>query len=156
VRRDSLGPRPLHRPVAIRSHSFTVAGTSPGYGRGVAPNASQIRGAQGERCALAHYERLGFRLIERNHRARFGEIDLIVADATTLVFVEVKTRLAGGLDPLLSLTPSKRRRVRRLAAAWLANHPDRPRAPAVRIDAVAVVLDGGGALVSLEQFEDVA
>ena len=117
---------------------------------------TQIRGAQGERCALAHYERLGFRLIERNHRARFGEIDLIVADAAALVFVEVKTRLAGGLDPLLSLTPAKRRRMRRLAAAWLVDHPERPRAAEVRIDAVAVVVDVSGALVSLEQFEDVA
>jgi putative endonuclease len=122
----------------------------------VPPTATQIRGAQGEGCALAHYERLGFRLIERNHRARFGEIDLIVADAGTLVFAEVKTRLAGGLDPLLSLTPTKRRRMRRLAAAWLVDHPDRPRAAEVRIDAVAVVLDVSGALVSLEQFEDVA
>jgi putative endonuclease len=119
-------------------------------------NATQIRGAQGERRALEHYERLGFRLIERNHRTRFGEIDLIVADAATLVFVEVKTRLTGGLDPLLSLTPAKRRRMRRLAAAWLADHPGRPRVAALRVDAVAVLVDGGGGLVSLEQFEDVA
>jgi putative endonuclease len=46
-------------------------------------------GAAGERLALAHMERLGFALVARNHRTRWGEIDLIVFDGRTLVFVEV-------------------------------------------------------------------
>ena len=46
--------------------------------------------------------------------------------------------------------------MRALAVAWLAEHPDRPRTAAVRIDAVVVVLDAADRLVELEQFEDVA
>ena len=46
--------------------------------------------------------------------------------------------------------------MRALAGAWLAEHPDRPRTPELRIDAVAVVVDARGTLVSLEQVEDVA
>jgi Holliday junction resolvase-like predicted endonuclease len=62
----------------------------------------------------------------------------------------------GGLDPLVSITALKRRRMRSLASAWLAARPVRPRTPALRIDAVAVLVDQRGALISLEQVEDVA
>jgi putative endonuclease len=117
---------------------------------------NQIVGRLGEQLALEHYERLGFRLIDRNWRTAAGEIDLVVCDGAAMVFAEVKTRRSGGLDPLLSLTAVKRRRMRALAAAWLVEHPARPRTAALRIDAVAVVVDRGGALVALEQFEDVA
>ncbi len=119
-------------------------------------NARQILGRLGERLALEHYERLGFRLLERNFRTRSGEIDLIVSDGATTVFAEVKTRHTGGFDPLLAITAVKRRRMRSLAAAWLASHPVRPYTPALRIDAVAIVVDARGTLVSLEQVEDVA
>ncbi len=119
-------------------------------------SANQILGRLGERLALEHYQRLGFRLLDRNHRTRAGEIDLVVCNRRTTVFAEVKTRRAGGLDPLLSITAIKRRRLRALAAAWLADHPDRPRTAELRIDAVAVVVDDCGTLVALEQFEDVA
>jgi putative endonuclease len=122
----------------------------------VAQSTRQILGRLGERLALEHYERLGFQLLERNHRTAAGEIDLVVCDGATTVFAEVKTRSAGGLDPLLAITPLKRRRMRMLAAAWIASHPARPRTPALRIDAVAIVLDARGMLVSLEQIEDVA
>ena len=118
--------------------------------------ANQSLGRLGEQLALEHYERLGFTLLARNHRIRAGEIDLIVRDPETIVFVEVKARRAGGLDPLVSLTATKRRRMRALAAAWLAEHPDRPHARALRIDAVAVVVDARDRLMALEQIEDVA
>jgi putative endonuclease len=122
----------------------------------VAQNTRQILGRLGERLALEHYERLGFRLLDRNNLTPAGEIDLVVCDATTTVFAEVKTRTAGGLDPLLAITALKRRRMRMLAGAWLASHPARPRTPGLRIDAVAVLVDARGMLVSLEQIENVA
>ena len=122
----------------------------------MAQTPQQVLGALGERLALEHYRRLGFSLLERNFRARAGEIDLIVHDRRTIVFVEVKTRRAGGLDPLLAMTPLKRRRLRAVAALWLAERPRRPRALALRIDAVAILLDAADRLVALEQLEDVA
>jgi putative endonuclease len=122
----------------------------------MAETSNQILGRLGERLALEHYERLGFRLIERNFRTRVGEIDLVVCDQRTTVFAEVKTRRSGGLDPLLSITALKRRRMRALAAAWLVERPARPRTAALRIDAVAIVVDERDRLVALEQFEDVA
>jgi putative endonuclease len=122
----------------------------------VALTSRQILGNTGERLALEHYQRLGFELLARNHRTRSGELDLIVADRRTIVFVEVKTSRAGRLDPLDSITPRKRMRLRRLAGEWMASDPERPRRRELRFDAVAVVIDASGCLVALEQFEGIA
>jgi putative endonuclease len=110
-------------------------------------------GQQGEQHALDHLERLGFSVLARNHRTRFGEIDLIVCDGKTIVFVEVKTRRAGGRSPFESLGEAKRLQVRRMAIAWLAEKRSRPRAPELRFDAVGVRVDGRGRLVALEHLE---
>lgn len=51
-----------------------------------------IFGRAGEEEAERELKRLGYRVMEKNYRCRFGEIDLIARDGNTLVFVEVKTR----------------------------------------------------------------
>jgi putative endonuclease len=115
----------------------------------------QHLGRTGEDLALAHLERLGFELVARNHRTRWGEIDLIVHDGTSLVFVEVKTRRASGSGrgPWEALHERKRARVRRMAAAYLADVQDRPRATELRFDAIGVVIDPRGRLVRLDHLE---
>ena len=110
-------------------------------------------GRAGEDLALAHLQRRGYRLIERNHRTRFGEIDLIVYDGRALVFAEVKTRRAGSGTPWDALGETKCRQVRRMAAAWLAETPDRPRSADLRFDAVGVIIDAHGRLVRLDHLE---
>jgi putative endonuclease len=121
----------------------------------MAQTRTQILGHTGERLAAEHYERLGYAVLARNHRTRSSELDIVVSDGSTLVFVEVKTSLAGRLDPLDSLTRTKRHRLRRAAGEWLAERPHAPRSRELRFDAVAVVIDGDGRLVSLEQFEGI-
>ena len=113
----------------------------------------QHLGQEGERLAAEHFERLGYRILARRHRTRFGELDLVAADATTLVFCEVKTRRQGHGSPWDALTPAKQAQVRRMAAAWLVEAPDRPRVEELRFDAVGVVVDARGALVSLDHLE---
>jgi putative endonuclease len=115
----------------------------------------QHLGRLGEDLALAHLERLGFALVTRNHRTRFGEIDLIVFDGSTLVFVEVKTRRANsaGRGPWEALHERKRQQVRRMAAAYLLEVADRPHSVDVRFDAVGVLIDGQGRLVRLDHLE---
>jgi putative endonuclease len=118
------------------------------------PNDHRARlGRLGERLALEHYVRLGFRLLERNYRVRAGELDLIVYDGRTIVFAEVKTRRAGGWDPLEAITHTKQRRLRVLAASWLSDQRSPPRATELRFDAVGVVIDAHGRLVELDQRE---
>jgi putative endonuclease len=110
-------------------------------------------GRLGERLALEHFVRLGFRPLERNYRVRAGELDLIVYDGQTLVFAEIKTRRAGGWDPLEAITHAKQRRLRLLAATWLAGRATPPRAREFRFDAVGVVVDAAGRLVELDHRE---
>jgi putative endonuclease len=111
-------------------------------------------GRLGERLALEHYVRLGFHLLERNYRVRGGELDLIVYDGRTVVFAEVKTRRAGGWDPLESITQTKQRRLRMLAASWLSGQARPPGASELRFDAVGILVDARGRLVELDQRED--
>ena len=109
-------------------------------------------GRRGEDLAAEHFLRLGYDVVARGFRTRFGEIDLIVCDGTTLVFVEVKARRAGSGHPWDALHDVKRRQVRRMAAAYLAQ-PDRPHVSELRFDAVGVVVDCIGDLVSLDHLE---
>lgn len=113
----------------------------------------QLLGRQGEDLAAEHLERLGYRILARRHRTRFGEIDLVAADDATLVFCEVKTRRQGSGTPWDALTPVKQAQVRRMAAAWLVEAPDRPRVDDLRFDAVGVVVDAHGRLVALDHLE---
>jgi len=113
----------------------------------------QTLGRRGEQLALEHLERRGFALVARNHRTRFGELDLVVAGDDLLVFCEVKARRAGSGHPWDGLHPAKRAQVRRMARAFLTEVDDRPWFRELRFDAVGVVLDGGGGLVRLDHLE---
>ncbi|MCW3062894.1 MAG: YraN family protein [Solirubrobacterales bacterium] len=119
-------------------------------------SASDHRGAlgrRGEDLAVAHLERLGYAVIARNHRTRYGEIDVIASDGRTLVFAEVKTRRGASRSPLESVREGKQGQVRRMASAWLAEDHDRPRTRELRFDAIGVALDTRGRLVALEHVE---
>jgi putative endonuclease len=112
----------------------------------------QHLGRLGEQAAAAHMERLGYAVVTRNHRTRFGELDLVCIGHGTLVFAEVKTRRLGGA-PWDALGPRKQSRVRRMAAAYLAEAPERPLAQDLRFDAIGVVFDAHGRLVGLDHIE---
>ena len=115
----------------------------------------QHLGRIGEDLALDHLRRLGYELVVRNHRTRWGEIDLVVHDGAVLVFVEVKTRRATGSarGPWEALHERKRAQVRRMAASFLADVQDRPRSSELRFDAIGVVIDPRGRLVRLDHLE---
>ncbi len=112
-----------------------------------------VAGQRGEDLAADHFRRLGFEVLARNHRTRFGELDLVVFDGEVLVFVEVKTRRDGSREPWESLHTRKRSKVRRMAIAWLTEGTDRPYGAQLRFDGVAVLLDSAGDLVRLDHLE---
>lgn len=118
-------------------------------------DARRTLGRLGEDLAAAHAERLGWRIVERNHRTRLGEIDLIALDGPTLVFAEVKTCRVGRYTPWDNLHGHKRRQVRRLAGVYLHDVEERPCFERLRFDAIGVVLDAGGGLVRLDHREGV-
>src|SRR6202012_1448769 len=102
------------------------------------PNRVQL-GAMGEALAVDNLTRMGLRILGRNWRCRYGELDVIAWDAPTrtVVFVEGKTRTGDGYGGLgTPVTPTKVRRLRRLAGLWLAAQDERW--AAVRIDVIGV------------------
>jgi putative endonuclease len=117
-------------------------------------------GALGERLAADHLARAGYDVVARNFRTRFGELDVIAADARYLVFCEVKTRVAGTrlgpAGPLDAIGPRKRRRLRAMAREWLASTSgeERPYRAELRFDAIGIVVTARGVLVSLEHVEN--
>ena len=81
-------------------------------------------GAWGEAKAAEFLTRKGFRLLERNHHSRYGEIDLIMEDGTYLVFVEVKLRKSSRYGtPAECVTWSKQQKLRNTALLYLQAHP---------------------------------
>jgi putative endonuclease len=113
----------------------------------------QHLGRRGETLAAEHFERLGYAVLARNHRTRFGELDLVLCDGRALVFCEVKTRRLGSGAPWEKLDDTKRAQVRRMARAWLADVTDRPHCPELRFDAIGVTIDARGRLVRLDHEE---
>lgn len=94
-------------------------------------------GAHFEQLALEHLERAGLKLVERNFRTRFGELDLILRDGPTLVFAEVRYRR----DPRFggsaaSVGAAKRTKLTRAAQGFLQAHPRLAALPC-RFDVVA-------------------
>jgi len=113
-------------------------------------NSTRGLGDAGERLALSRLEALGYELVESNWRCRGGEIDLIMRDAGTLVFVEVRTRRgwASG-TPEESVTPAKQARLLALGERWLAEHYPDSELPDCRIDVVGVHLSPSGKLLGV-------
>ncbi len=112
-------------------------------------------GQRGEQLAVEHLERLGYAILARNFRTRWGELDIVARAGSTLVFCEVKARrcLGTGRHPLESVHPRKRAQVRRMARAWLAEPDPRPHLPQMRFDAIGLTFDRSGRLTSLEHLE---
>ena len=113
-----------------------------------------LLGQAAERLAAEHLQRLGYDIVARNHRTRYGELDIVAADdrAGALVFVEVKARRGSG-RPWDNLHDRKQRQVRKMSAAYLAEVADRPHAKELRFDAIGVTVDAAGRLVALDHLE---
>ncbi len=96
-----------------------------------------VTGAHFEQRALEHLQRAGLKLVERNWRSRFGELDLVMRDGDTLVFVEVRyrhdPRFGGGAA---SIGAGKRGKLLRAAQGFLQAHPQLAVLPC-RFDVVA-------------------
>lgn len=77
-------------------------------------------GRRGEDAACAYLERHGYKVVDRNYRCRWGEIDVIAVKGGTLAFVEVKTRhnLRFG-TPGMAVTYAKQQKIRTTALHYL-------------------------------------
>lgn len=98
--------------------------------------AQQDKGQQGEDAALAYLLRQGLVLVERNFRCQGGELDLVMRDGASLVFVEVRRRQGRAFGgAAASITPAKQRRLVHAAETFLLRYP---RVPPCRFDVIAI------------------
>ena len=106
--------------------------------------SQQLQGQAAEEAAQTYLEHQGLRLIERNFHCKMGEIDLIMQEAATLVFVEVRFRrnqAFGGAAA--SVTSSKQRKLHKTAALYLQRFNKQP---PCRFDVIAMSVDSQGRL----------
>lgn len=90
-------------------------------------------GLQAEQLAATFLVNHGLKLVDKNYHCRFGEIDLIMKEGTTLVFVEVRLRSNGRFgNAATSITPQKQRKLILTATHYLQAHGE----SACRFDAI--------------------
>lgn len=98
-------------------------------------------------AAVAHFERLGYTVLDRAYNTRLGTLPLVVYKDATYAFVDVS-------DDALAQPNSKHRiTVRRMAAVWLSATTDRPAVRDMRFDSVGVKLDPDGRVLALDHLE---
>ncbi len=114
------------------------------------PEERAAAGREAEDAVCAYLGGRGMRVVERNFRARGGEIDVIARDGDVLAFVEVRFREQDGHGlPEESVGPAKRRKIVTAARAYLATvSPDSWRE--ARFDVAAV--DGSGAAQAIRYY----
>ena len=132
---DSVVHRTRVRDGGVGPTGRTVAGMT---------KRNQAVGAYGERCAVRHLIEAGLRPVARNWRCPDGEIDIIAWEGEVLAFCEVKTRRTDDFgSPAEAVVPAKARRLRGLAARWLAETGTS--AEEIRFDVLSVRLSAAGA-----------
>lgn len=114
----------------------------------------------GEDKACEYLKKNGFKIIGRNFRKGYGEIDIIAIDSSnskekTLVFIEVKTRKSNSFgSPLEAITPWKLKSLIRTAQFYKLIHPNLP--TAMRIDAVSVSLSSNNEVENIEHIKNIS
>jgi putative endonuclease len=84
------------------------------------PEHHHAVGKAGEAVAVQYLCQQGYQILERNYRCRFGEIDLIARDGSTLAFIEVKTRRSQKFGPAAAaVTLEKQRHLIRASQVYL-------------------------------------
>ncbi|MGP3791179.1 YraN family protein [Pseudomonas sp. B392_1p] len=98
----------------------------------------RLSGPQAEALACQHLQQHGLRLLEQNWRCRRGELDLVMLDGDTVVFVEVRYRLHAAWGGALESIDARKRAKLSLAAEHFLQQEKRWAAHPCRFDVVAM------------------
>ncbi|KKU89816.1 MAG: hypothetical protein UY21_C0029G0004 [Microgenomates group bacterium GW2011_GWA1_48_10] len=114
-------------------------------------------GALGEQIATDFLSTKGYKLIQKNFRAKqYGEVDIICLhpDKKHLIFVEVKTRLSDEFGrPEEAITPNKLHELKKMVDYYYNQFPQTKLSP--QIDAIAIMLKSDQSVDSLMHFENI-
>lgn len=107
-------------------------------------------GDEGEKIAQEFFKKKGFKILEKNYRTVFGEIDIIAKDKDVLVFIEVKTRADAAFGhPFEAVDRRKREKIRKVALCYMKNLK---KECAARFDVLSINVEGGSE--KIEHFRD--
>lgn len=110
---------------------------------------------RGEEIATRFLRKHGYKIIERNFRKGYGEIDIIAVHKNILVFIEVKTRTTDEFgSPLEAIAPWKLRALIKTVQFYKMTHRNLPEQ--MRIDAISVMLSPGGEEERVEHVENIS
>ncbi len=110
---------------------------------------------KGEELAAKFLKEKGYKIIDRNFRKGYGEIDIIAIHKNTLVFVEVKTRTSNAYgSPLEAISYFKLKSLLKTAEFYKLLNPKLPNS--LRIDAISIMLDNSENLSSIEHIENIS
>lgn len=122
-------------------------------------------GRIGEDIAVEYLKNQGYRIVERNHRQTFGELDIVCQDPDrTLVFVEVKTMRHFGdnleskeqIMPEDQMTKSKYLKTAKIAAAYAGFNPKLINEKrGWRIDLLAILIGLRGECVNVKHYKNI-
>lgn len=114
----------------------------------------QLLGKSGENLASTYLQKQGYQIIDRNFKARYGELDIVCIKDDMLVFVEVKTRMGDEFGlPEEAVTPRKLREVIKTSQYYVAIKSGLPEA--LRIDIIAIGLDTDNRVTYFNHIENV-
>jgi putative endonuclease len=112
---------------------------------------AKLLGNRGENTAVRFLKQKGFRILFRNHKNQFGEIDIIARDQDTIVFVEVKTRSSTAAGhPTEAVTVSKQIQLTKLAMVFLKQH--KLLNHRARFDVISIIWAPGSAPPIIEHY----
>lgn len=105
-------------------------------------NTNQQLGKQGEEAAAVFLRNNGYRILHKNYRTKFGEIDIIAEDKDTICFVEVKARRSERFGlPREAVMDFKQKQISRVSVYFLKSKGFLDRK--ARFDIVSIIFEGG-------------
>ena len=117
---------------------------------------SRMTGNVGEKAAVKHLKKNGYKIMKRNYVAGDGEIDIIAENKDTVAFIEVKTRTLGKENlneprPASAVTPKKQRKIISAAKFYTGGYKKNKRA---RLDVIEVYLNGDTSVNKIVHIEN--
>jgi putative endonuclease len=110
-------------------------------------------GTEGEKEALKFLERKGYKIVEKNFRSSFGEIDIIMKHGEELVFIEVRSRTDNSFgEPYETVNIKKQNKLYKLAEHYL-NLKELQDMPC-RFDVISLILTHDGSVRTIEHIEN--
>lgn len=120
------------------------------------PDIRRQTGQMGEDAACVYLEEAGYRIVERNWRCKMGEIDLIASKDDSpdfLIFVEVRTRRAGGRFGTAAESVDRRKQQKVTSTAQYYMRMNNRSGISVRFDVIAIQLEHGDIINELKHIE---